>query len=436
MKRRIILIALIIFGFCIIVYSANHRVVGAGDCWALRYVPISLLRDGNLDLNEYEGVRFQVIDTAPRGEHYRVFAGPVLSGILATPVYFIARAVGIPITPFSIAYLGKLSSTIYCALSAVFLFLLLLRLLPVKYCVILSLIYAFGTCTWAVSSQSLWRHGLSQCLVMIALYCLLKALEKPAFAGYSGFFLSLATVNRYMDAPIALILFIYVIHRYRGQAVRFIVCSLPAAVFFMGYNWFYFGSPLTFGTGESLGLFTASLISGLPAILFSPNRGLFVFSPILLFSVVGSVLAWRIHHPARVLYRYIIVAVILFVLLVAKWHMWWGGHSYGYRLLVDITPLLMVLMAPSILWMRRSNLLRSLFVITAAASVLVQLSGAFYYLDYWNSKLKIDRYPERVWLVRSGQFHFMLKKAAQRGWKIQRTVFMPPKHRKDPDRYL
>jgi len=48
--------------------------------------------------------------------------------------------------------------------------------------------------------------------------------------------------------------------------------------------------------------------------------------------------------------------------------------------------------------------------------------GALYYSDYWNSKLKIDKYPERVWLLKSGQFHIMLKKAAQRGWKVQRTV--------------
>lgn len=436
MKKRVIITALIIFGACIIVYTANLRVVGAGDCWALRYIPISLLREGNLDLNEFEGVRFQVTPTDPRGDTYRVFAAPVLSGIFAIPVYLIAKEVGIPITRFSIAYLGKMSSTIYCALSAVFLFFLLLRLLPVKYCVILSLIYAFGTCTWAVSSQSLWRHGLSQCLLVIALFCLFKALEKPAYAGYSGFFLSLAAINRYMNAPIALILFIYVIHKYRGQAVKFTIFSIPAAVFFLSYNWFYFGYPLTFGTSGFMSQFTAPLISGLPAILFSPNRGLFVFSPILLFSVVGAAQAWRIRHPARLLYRYIIVGVILFILLVAKWHMWWGGHSYGYRLLVDITPFLVILMAPSIRLVRKSGLLRSLFIITAAASVLVQLLGALYYLDYWNSKLKIDRYPERVWLVRSGQFHIMLKKAAQRGWKIQRTVFMPPAHRKHPERYM
>jgi hypothetical protein len=435
MKNPVGKISLIIFLLCVVVYSANFRVVGGGDCWAPRYIPVSLLREGNLDLNEFEGLNFQVIETEPRGKIYRVFAGPVLSGIFATPVYGAAWLLGLPITRYSIAYLGKLAATIYSALSVVFIFLLLKELLPRKAAVAFSLIYAFGTCTWVVSSQSLWRHGLSQCLLAVSLYCLFKASARPAYAGFAGFFLSLATVNRYPDGVIALIMFIYVLHRHRSQVIKFLAFSLPALLFFLIYNWFYFATPFRFGTCGYFLKFNSALLPGLAGILFSPNRGLFVFSPFFLFSVVGAVIVWKKGGPDKILYRYLTGAIGLFIILVSKWQMWWGGHSYGYRLLVDLTPLLMVLSVPAYRRLKTRRWARVLFILTAAVSCLIQLLGALYYEDYWNSKARIDRYPERVWRVKNGQFHWMIRRAARRGWKVNRTVFLPRRHR-HPKRYL
>lgn len=80
MKKQVSKTALIIFGVCVVVYTANFRVVGAGDCWPLRYIPISLLKEGNLDLNEFGGLRFQVIETLSRGKTYRIYSRSVLSG--------------------------------------------------------------------------------------------------------------------------------------------------------------------------------------------------------------------------------------------------------------------------------------------------------------------------------------------------------------------
>lgn len=205
--------------------------MGAGDCWAPRYIPISLLKEGNLDLNEFPGLRFAVIETSVRGETFRVFNSPVLSGVLATPVYLAAKLFGLPITTTSIAYLGKLAATIYTALSVAFVFLILKELLSVKSAAFLAVVYAFGTCSWTISSQSLWQHGLSQLFLVIALYCLFKASDNSAFAGYAGAFLSLATVARHLSGIIAIIMFIYVVLCYRSQIFRFILCSLPAVAF-------------------------------------------------------------------------------------------------------------------------------------------------------------------------------------------------------------
>ena len=436
MKRRIILIALIIFGVCIIVYSANFRVVGAGDCWAPRYIPISLLKEGNLDLNEFPGLRFAVIENSVRGKTFRVFNSPVLSGVLATPVYLAAKMFGLPITTTSIAYLGKLAATIYTALSVAFVFLILKELLSVKSAAFLAVVYAFGTCSWTISSQSLWQHGLSQLFLGIALYCLFKASDNSAFAGYAGAFLSLATLARHLSGIIAIIMFIYVVYCYRSQIFRFILFSLPAAAFFFIYHWYYFGSPVSFGSQWVFGKFDAPFFPAVLGLLFSPNRGLFIFSSFFLFSVVGAIKVWKEkNNKYGLLYRYIIAAVLIYILIVSKWFTWWGGHCYGYRMLVDITPLLMILLVPAYNLISKRKTLKLLFVVGVTLSILIQLMGALYYSDYWNSKLKIDKYPERVWLIKSGQFHIMLKKAAQRGWKVQRTVLMPRRHRHHHKQY-
>ena len=58
----------------------------------------------------------------------------------------------------------------------------------------------------------------------------------------------------------------------------------------------------------------------------TPGRGLFVYSPVLLLSIVGGILVWR-RGPAA--FRALSLGPPLVVLLVGKWFLWWGGHSWG-----------------------------------------------------------------------------------------------------------
>ena len=160
----------------------------------------------------------------------------------------------------------------------VFIFLVLKDLLPVKSAVFLALVYAFGTCSWTISSQSLWQHGLAQLFLVVSLYCLFKAINNHAYAGYSGVFLSLAMLSRHLSGIIAIVMFIYVIHCYRSQIFRFILFSLPAAAFFSLYHWYYFGSPIRFGSQWAFGKFDSAFFPAFWGLLFSPNRGLFIFS--------------------------------------------------------------------------------------------------------------------------------------------------------------
>ena len=88
--------------------------------------------------------------------------------------------------------------------------------------------------------------------------------------------------------------------------------------------------------------FQYDLLSGLGGLLFSPTRGLFVFSPFLLFLV----LAWRHLPRERGLTLALSLGVILQILLYAKTD-WRGGASWGPRYMTDLLPLLMWMLARS-----------------------------------------------------------------------------------------
>jgi len=431
MKRY--LAATLLFLFCLFVYTANFRVVGAGDCWANRYIPISILREGNLDLNEFPGVRFQVWDWT-RKRQFRIPIQPVLPGISATPVYAVADIFGIPFTPINVAFLGKLSASIYTALSAAILLIILLRLLPSRQALLLALAYAFGTCAWTVSSQDLWQHGLSQFLLVSGLACLVNVSDRPRRVGLSGLFFSFAVITRGMNIPIAFLMFIYIVFRYPKKIAVFLLWCLPAAIFYLSFNLYYLGSPFNSIVAYALGYFQLAGIPGsFSGLLFSPARGLLFFSPFFLLAGLGAVMGWRKTTPGWLLYRFLAIAAGGYIIFLSAWHMWWGGYCYGYRMLVDITPILVLLMVPAAPLLKRPVFL-IVFIIFLLWALLLQVAGSLYYCDRWNGRRHIDRHPERLWWISGGQVDFMLRYAAARGWCPEKKVRLPSGHRSEPYR--
>ena len=91
------------------------------------------------------------------------------------------------------------------------------------------------------------------------------------------------------------------------------------------------------------------LLSGLGGLLFSPTRGLFVFSPFLLFLA----LAWR-HLPRdrgeRGLTLALCAGVVLQILLYAKTD--WRTGILGAALLTDLLPLLLWMLVPVVAALR------------------------------------------------------------------------------------
>jgi hypothetical protein len=89
------------------------------------------------------------------------------------------------------------------------------------------------------------------------------------------------------------------------------------------------------------------LLLKLYANMLSPSRGLLIFSPLLIMTLIGAV------YYARTLYKdpiFQLAAVWFFAhfLLISSWKVWWGGQSFGPRLFADILPALLIIQA--IIW--------------------------------------------------------------------------------------
>lgn len=117
--------------------------------------------------------------------------------------------------------------------------------------------------------------------------------------------------------------------------------AIPGATMLI-YNAARSGDPLQ--TGYDLTLFTPNILLGLYKLLFSPLRGLFVYSPVLLLSLPGW---WYLRrtHPAEAWLFAGLVGVTL-----ALFSAWSSGEglSWGSRFLVPVAPFFALSLAPII----------------------------------------------------------------------------------------
>lgn len=208
------------------------------------------------------------------------------------------------------------------------------------------------------------RTGVNRHLLMIGAFVglamginLTYALMLPLISGYA---LLQRPLNRTLLRDAALLL-------------------APFALILIGigvYNWTRFGSPLTsgyyFSSGEG---FTKSFSAGLYGLTFSPYRGIFWYSPVLLLAIPG----WLWLHRQQHTLPWIIFLLILTQLAsYAAWWSWHGGITWGPRFLLPILPLAALLLAPVVERAYSAHRLRWTLAALVILSIVVQLLGALY----------------------------------------------------------
>jgi hypothetical protein len=300
----------------------------------------------------------------------------------------------------------SLCGGIFCAISAWVLYRIALGFVTARQAVLTALLFAFGTAVWANASRNLGQHGPSILCLSLTLYFLAAARVRPSRIAWAAIPLAVSFTLRPSNCISVAVLTILVAVHYRRWLLPYLACAAPVAALFFTYNllarhslfprYYAFHAPEPFPPLE-----------GFLMNLFSPSRGLLVFTPVVLFSAAGMALAVqrRWFWPAA---PYLIAVVVLHALLISRY---WGGHSYGPRYFSDMAPLFVFFLIPAVLyWNKMQGGARrgaaAAFVALAAWGVFVQARGATSNAaNLWSATpVNVDGAKWRVWDWHDPQF--------------------------------
>lgn len=141
--------------------------------------------------------------------------------------------------------------------------------------------------------------------------------------------------------------------------------------------------------------------------LISPSRGLLIYSPFFLLVLAGAAYYFQ-RLKQRPLFWLMLVWFFFHLLLVARATRWWGGASFGPRILAEMLPGLVLLaaMVGQVFLEGRSESRRRLAVISlygvmALWAIFLNSYQALFnqYSTWWNGilTLNIDNEPDYLW---------------------------------------
>jgi hypothetical protein len=406
--------AALLFAAVLVVYLANGRTISSWDTRPARYAALSILREADFDLDE-----FVPAGATPPG-YMRAVSGRYLSAypvgisLVALPFYLPAAVSGLDPDTTAGDELEKVAAATLVALSAVLLYVTTRRVSGGVTAVVVALVYALASSSLSASSQALWQHTAAQLALAAALYGFVRARAAPGWLALAGAAVAFAVVARPANLLLAAPFTLYALGHHRPHAWRFALGALLPAAFQCWYDLAYFGSlfhprlPVGYSAWQA-DAWDSPLLEGLAGVLLSPGRGLFVYSPVFLFSVLGLALAWR--KGGDPLLRYGGVGSVLLVCLYAKWRLWHGGPVFGPRLLADLSPLLAFALYPLRDLAPGRWPLRAVFVATVACSVAAHSIGAFYDDWRWTYCTSYEVLRDRLWSWRDNQLVSPIKHA-------------------------
>lgn len=412
--------ALLLAAGCFLVYLANLRVMGAWDTIPSRMLPISILREGDLDLDEFSWLRrlapVPYFLVATRDGHFRS-RYPIVVPLLATPLYAPAvwwlqhhQVANEDIrVRLAAVVMERVAAAAIAAASAALLFLALCALTRPGLAAGIAAVYAFGSGTWATSSQALWQHGPAQ-LALAGLSLCAVSVDTRRTAVAAGLFAAFGVLARPSMVLFALLAVVFMWRERRRHFLPF--CALPAAggAALIAYNLIALGRGLG-GYANAFNEFRWPNLERPAGLLVSPNRGLLVYTPAAALSV-PQMLRWR--RPPHPWLPYAATGVLAYISLYACFFGWWGGHTYGPRFLVDVLPALALLAAPTVERLWQWSAARALVVCLALWGIVVQGIGVYCDDGSWNATpVPVDRQPARVWDWRDPQ----ILRALGAGWR-------------------
>lgn len=249
------------------------------------------------------------------------------------------------------------ANNLLSAVVVVALFILVYKIatyyLPPTFSILIAGIAILGTTFMSSLGAALWNLDYAILFICLSLWLLVHLEDhdvSPVTPYLMGIFLFLAYFCRPTAAIFIGLILLYLFLKHRKY---FLPTALTAFVLLMGFSLF---------SREVLGLWlppyylprqlggihnydeqaATPFFIALFALLFSPSRGLFIFSPVLCLVMGYAFHYWQV-LKRQPLFWFIFSWIAFHLFAVARFHNWWGGYSFGPRLLTDMVPALILL---------------------------------------------------------------------------------------------
>jgi len=229
----------------------------------------------------------------------------------------------------------------------------------------------FLTCAWIALVDAWWGEAAPGASIALGVVAALIVLTRHTNAIFL-LVLPLFGLERWRDVPPRLRALADRRGPLAAAAIAGIVCLLPQlALYKHATGAFVVNAYETHDMGFSFGS------PHVVAVLFSTQKGLFFWSPILLLSVAGAALArgW-----ARKLVAGAAIVFALQTYIVASWAQWQYGASFGHRAFTDALGLAAPLMASAFAWAAERPPARYTIAVAATAAVLLSVAQM---TQYW-----------------------------------------------------
>ena len=282
-----------------------------------------------------------------QGGHFYYYF-PLGPSLISVPAVWVVHLLGKDMAnPWHNQTMQNILSALLCLVTFVGLYALCREYLAWRASLVISLVSVLGSSLISTMGAALWNIDFAVLFAVLALLLIVRidhGRANPWEPCAIGILLFCIYISRPSTSTFIILALGFLFWRHRALFFKVAVTALiPLLLFSLG-SWLEFGSvtPSYYAAGARLKAHATPLWLALYGHFLSPSRGLLVFSPFITLVLVG--VAWRLPRLLRQPMAWF--AMIWFGLAVAvasTMARWWGGWSFGSRLLTDGLPALVLL---------------------------------------------------------------------------------------------
>lgn len=389
----------VLFVAFVAVLSAKVRYTGS-DPRATLLLSESIIRHGTLKLDNYGSDALEsygYVIHKKNGHYYSYF--PIGTSLASIPFVVIANGLGREMLSSEGRVQVVISAVVSIAI-LLFLFGLARLFLDSNNALLISSVFWFGTSFSSTIGTALWSHDFAVLFALMAVYFSVKSVQMGQSVPW--YLIAVLLFSAYLCRPTLAILapfvLVFLFSYSRVGAIKSGMLLATLFVAFILFSLHEFGQALPdYYLPQRLN--GERFYEALYGNVFSPARGLLIYSPFLAFSwlcIKYSEKTWKISKAWLAIGIGWPVAHLIFI---SRFPHWWGGHSYGSRLMVDALPGLFLLTLYT--WPRNIRAVIGkmpvwLLILSCLFSMAANtIQGLFNkYTVEWNGSPNVDEHPE------------------------------------------